>query len=106
MNGGKIDLSHHTRHRSDQECKASGRNPKRKEGKLVTMGRRAKTQRLNVWMNGIPVGYRETARQGERLAYLIAHLPGSRYRATPITIDVSLPWLGNDGKSVTIRRIS
>lgn len=33
------------------------------------MGRHAKKQCLNVWMNGIPVGYWETGRQGDRLAY-------------------------------------
>lgn len=33
------------------------------------MGRRTKTQRLNIWMNGIPVGYWETTRQRERLGY-------------------------------------
>lgn len=33
------------------------------------MGRRSHTQRLNIWMNGIPVGYWEKARDGERLSY-------------------------------------
>ena len=34
------------------------------------MARRSQTQRLNIWMNGLPVGYWEKAREGDRLSYL------------------------------------
>ncbi|MFL9888052.1 type II toxin-antitoxin system HipA family toxin [Paraburkholderia agricolaris] len=34
------------------------------------MARRSQTQRLNIWMNGLPVGYWEKARDGDRLSYL------------------------------------
>lgn len=53
------------------------------------MGRRAKTQRLNIWMNGIPVGYWETTRQGERLAYLPEWLTHEQSRP----LSLSLPFL-------------
>jgi len=53
------------------------------------MGRRTKTQRLNVWMNGIPVGYWETARQGERLAYFDEWLADEQSRP----LSLSLPFL-------------
>jgi len=53
------------------------------------MGRRAKTQRLNIWMNGIPVGYWETTRQGERLAYLDEWLTDEQSRP----LSLSLPFL-------------
>lgn len=33
------------------------------------MARRSQTQRLNIWMNGLPVGYWEKARDGDRLSY-------------------------------------
>jgi serine/threonine-protein kinase HipA len=33
------------------------------------MPRRTQTNRLDLWMNGLPVGYWETARSGERLVY-------------------------------------
>jgi len=33
------------------------------------MGRRSQTQRLNIWLNGIPVGYWEKARDGEHFGY-------------------------------------
>lgn len=33
------------------------------------MARRSQTNRLDLWMNGLPVGYWETARGGERLVY-------------------------------------
>jgi len=33
------------------------------------MARRSKIQKLNIWMNGIPVGYWDITRQGERLGY-------------------------------------
>jgi hypothetical protein len=47
------------------------------KGHLVSMGRRSHTQRLNIWMNGIPVGYWESTRQGERLR-LLRRLAGGR----------------------------
>lgn len=53
------------------------------------MGRRAKTQRLNLWMNGIPVGYWETTRQGERLVYFDAWLADEQSRP----LSLSLPFL-------------
>lgn len=53
------------------------------------MGRRAKTTRLNIWMNGIPVGYWETARQGERLAYFNEWLTDEQSRP----LSLSLPFL-------------
>jgi serine/threonine-protein kinase HipA len=53
------------------------------------MGRRAKTQRLNIWMNGIPVGYWETGRQGDRLAYFDDWL--SEEQTRPLSL--SLPFL-------------
>ncbi|TKC91219.1 type II toxin-antitoxin system HipA family toxin [Trinickia terrae] len=34
------------------------------------MSRPAQTRRLDIWMNGIPVGYWERARDGERLGYI------------------------------------
>lgn len=65
------------------------------------MGRRAKTQRLNIWMNGIPVGYWETTRQGERLAYFDEWLADEQSRP----LSLSLPFLpGNaphQGPTVT-----
>ncbi len=33
------------------------------------MGRRSQTQKLNIWMNGIPVGCWENTRLGNRLSY-------------------------------------
>jgi serine/threonine-protein kinase HipA len=53
------------------------------------MGRRRSAQRLNIWMNGIPVGYWETTRQGERLAYLDAWLTHEQSRP----LSLSLPFL-------------
>lgn len=53
------------------------------------MGRRAKTTRLNIWMNGIPVGYWESARQGERLAYFDEWLADEQSRP----LSLSLPFL-------------
>lgn len=53
------------------------------------MGRRAKTQRLNIWMNGLPVGYWETTRQGERLAYFDDWLTDPKSRP----LSLSLPFL-------------
>jgi len=53
------------------------------------MGRRAKTQRLNIWMNGIPVGYWETTRQGERLGYFDEWLVDAQTRP----LSLSLPFL-------------
>ncbi len=65
------------------------------------MGRRAKTQRLNIWMNGIPVGYWQTTRQGERLAYFDEWLADEQSRP----LSLSLPFLpGNapyQGQAVT-----
>jgi serine/threonine-protein kinase HipA len=53
------------------------------------MGRRAKTQRLIIWMNGIPVGYWETGRQGERLGYFDEWLEDEQGRP----LSLSLPFL-------------
>lgn len=53
------------------------------------MGRRAQAQRLNIWMNGIPVGYWETTRQGERLAYFDEWLADEQSRP----LSLSLPFL-------------
>ncbi len=53
------------------------------------MGRRAKTQRLNIWMNGIPVGYWETGRQGDLLAYFDDWLNEAQTRP----LSLSLPFL-------------
>lgn len=53
------------------------------------MGRRAKTARLNIWMNGIPVGYWETTRQGERLGYFSDWLTDEQSRP----LSLSLPFL-------------
>jgi serine/threonine-protein kinase HipA len=53
------------------------------------MGRRTKTQRLIIWMNGIPVGYWEATRQGERLAYFDDWLTDEQSRP----LSLSLPFL-------------
>jgi serine/threonine-protein kinase HipA len=53
------------------------------------MGRRAKTQKLNIWMNGIPVGYWETTRLGERLAYFDEWLTDEQSRP----LSLSLPFV-------------
>jgi len=53
------------------------------------MSRRAKTNRLNIWMNGIPVGYWETTRQGERLAYFDDWLADEQSRP----LSLSLPFV-------------
>ncbi|MFC5472822.1 type II toxin-antitoxin system HipA family toxin [Paraherbaspirillum soli] len=52
------------------------------------MGRRSMTQRLNIWMNGIPVGYWEQARDGERLAYFTEWLDDEQGRP----LSLSLPF--------------
>ena len=53
------------------------------------MGQRMKPMRLNIWMNGIPVGYWETSRQGERLAYFDDWLTDEQSRP----LSLSLPFL-------------
>jgi serine/threonine-protein kinase HipA len=53
------------------------------------MGRRAQTQRLNIWMNGIPVGYWESTRQGERLGYFDEWIADEQSRP----LSLSLPFL-------------
>lgn len=53
------------------------------------MGRRSHTQRLNIWMNGIPVGYWESTRQGERFGYFDDWLADEQARP----ISLSLPFL-------------
>ena len=53
------------------------------------MGRRAKTKRLNIWMNGIPVGYWDIVRQGERLGYFDQWLADDQARP----LSLSLPFL-------------
>ncbi|MFA6920782.1 MAG: type II toxin-antitoxin system HipA family toxin [Gallionella sp.] len=53
------------------------------------MRRRAKIKRLNIWMNGIPVGYWETTRQGERLDYFDEWIADEQARP----LSISLPFL-------------
>ena len=53
------------------------------------MGCRSTTKKLNVWMNGIPVGYWETTRQGERLRYFDDWLTDEQARP----LSLSLPFL-------------
>lgn len=53
------------------------------------MGRHAKKRRLNIWMNGIPVGYWETGRQGDHLAYFANWLSDEQTRP----LSLSLPFL-------------
>ncbi|ARU32213.1 toxin HipA [Sulfuriferula sp. AH1] len=53
------------------------------------MSRRAKIQRLNIWMNGIPVGTWETTRHGERLGYFDEWLTDEQSRP----LSLSLPFL-------------
>jgi len=53
------------------------------------MGRRSTTQKLNIWMNGIPVGYWETSRHGERLGYFDEWLTDEQARP----LSLSLPFL-------------
>jgi serine/threonine-protein kinase HipA len=53
------------------------------------MGRRSQAQKLNIWMNGIPVGYWETSRLGNRLSYFDEWL--SDEQARPLSL--SLPFL-------------
>lgn len=53
------------------------------------MGRRAKIRRLNIWMNGILVGYWEIARQGQRLVYNDEWLADEKGRP----LSLSLPFL-------------
>ncbi|MBT9589408.1 MAG: type II toxin-antitoxin system HipA family toxin [Thiobacillus sp.] len=53
------------------------------------MGRRARAQRLNIWMNGILVGSWETTRQGERLDYFEEWLTDEQSRP----LSLSLPFL-------------
>ncbi|MHB1512333.1 type II toxin-antitoxin system HipA family toxin [Acidiferrobacter sp.] len=53
------------------------------------MGRSARTTRLNIWMNGIPVGCWDTTRQGERLAYFDEWLTDEQSRP----LSLSLPFL-------------
>ncbi|QCP50816.1 type II toxin-antitoxin system HipA family toxin [Trinickia violacea] len=52
------------------------------------MSRRTQTRRLNVWMNGIPVGYWESARDGERLGYFDEWLADEQGRP----LSLSLPF--------------
>lgn len=57
------------------------------------MGRRALKQRLNIWMNGIPVGYWESGRGGERLGYFDEWLTDEQSRP----LSLSLPFFpGNE----------
>lgn len=53
------------------------------------MGRRSSTLRLNIWMNGIPVGYWESTRQGERLGYFDDWIKDEQGRP----LSLSLPFL-------------
>lgn len=55
----------------------------------MSMGRRTRTLRLNIWMNGIPVGYWESSRQGERLGYFDDWLMDEQSRP----LSLSLPFL-------------
>lgn len=53
------------------------------------MGRRSATQRLHIWMNGIPVAYWETTRNGDRLGYFDEWLTDEQSRP----LSLSLPFL-------------
>lgn len=53
------------------------------------MGRRTKSARLNIWMNGIPVGCWETTRLGQRLTYFDDWLTDEQSRP----LSLSLPFL-------------
>lgn len=53
------------------------------------MARHAAPRRLNIWMNGIPVGYWETHRSGERLGYFDDWLEDEQARP----LSLSLPFL-------------
>lgn len=52
------------------------------------MGRRAQTTRLNLWMNGIPVGYWESGRQGHRLAYFETWLDNEQSRPLSLSLPI------------------
>lgn len=57
------------------------------------MGRRIKTKKLHIWMNGILVGYWETTSQGERLGYFDEWITDEQSRP----LSLSLPFLpGNE----------
>lgn len=61
------------------------------------MGRRSHTQRLNIWMNGIPAGYWERAGGQERLAYFdewIAHEQGRPLSLSLPFTPGNQPWRG------------
>lgn len=58
------------------------------------MGRRSTTQKLNIWMNGIPVGYWETTRYGERLGYFDEWLADEQARP----LSLSLPFLPGNAR--------
>lgn len=53
------------------------------------MARRIKTRRLNIWMNGIPVGYWQITRQGEQFGYFDEWLTDEQARP----LSLSLPFL-------------
>ncbi len=53
------------------------------------MGRRTRTLRLNIWMNGIPVGYWESSRQGERFGYFDDWLMAEQSR--PLSLSLPFP---------------
>lgn len=53
------------------------------------MARRTGPHRLNIWMNGIPVGYWESSRQGDRLGYFEEWLADEQARP----LSLSLPFL-------------
>ena len=65
------------------------------------MGRRSTVQRLNIWINGIPVGYWENTRLGQRLGYFDEWLADKQSRP----LSLSFPFLpGNapyQGQAVT-----
>lgn len=53
------------------------------------MGRRGHSQRLNIWMNGVPVGYWEVSRNSAQLGYFDAWLEDEQGRP----LSLSLPFL-------------
>jgi serine/threonine-protein kinase HipA len=50
------------------------------------MARRSQTQRLDIWMNGIPVGYWEKARNADRLSYLDAWIGDEQGRPLSLSM--------------------
>ncbi|WP_176061024.1 type II toxin-antitoxin system HipA family toxin [Paraburkholderia sp. BCC1876] len=62
------------------------------------MARRAQTQRLDIWMNGIAVGYWEKARDGERLSYFDTWISDEQGRPLSLSMPFTpgnQPYRGN-----------